>query len=285
MNKTDPLDSLIELAFSEDLADRGDVTSQAFIDPSHRSTGGIVSRQDCVVSGLRVVDRVFKSLDPKLKRKVLRKDGSAISSGTTIYTIEGRTQSILTAERIALNFLQRLSGCATMTRRFCRLVEHTRVKLLDTRKTTPGWRFLEKEAVAHGGGTNHRMGLYDAVMIKDNHLAANSDSRSIRQQIAALREKYPKIPVIIEADHLSQVDDFLAIPGVDRILLDNMNLRQLRAAVRRRDDHKKSVELEASGGVNIRTVKSIAETGVDYISIGALTHSIPSVDFGLDLQS
>lgn len=283
--KTDPtIDPLIDLALVEDLADRGDVTSQTFIADDHTSIGEIISREDAVVSGIRLMNRVFEKVDSNLSIDVICDDGSEVEKGQPIYSIKGKTRSILTGERTALNFLQRLSGCATVTRQFRKLVEHTEVKLLDTRKTTPGWRIIEKEAVAHGGGDNHRMGLHDAVMIKDNHLVANPDPKTIEKQIASLNKQYPNIPIIIEADHLSQVEDFLKTEGVHRILLDNMSLRQLRSAVKKRNDLAPQIQLEASGGVNLKTVKSIAETGVDYISIGALTHSIRSIDFGLDLS-
>lgn len=284
MNSDPTIDPLIDLALQEDLAERGDVTSQTFIADSHQSIGEIVSRQDAVVSGIRLMNRVFEKVDPKLEIEVKMDDGSEVEKGDVIYTITGKTQSILTGERTALNFLQRLSGCATVTRQFKKLVEHTKVKLLDTRKTTPAWRLIEKEAVAHGGGTNHRMGLHDAVMIKDNHLVANPDPKSIEKQIANLNKKYPNIPIIIEADRLDQAEAFLQIEGVHRILLDNMSLKQLRSAVERRDQLNPKVDLEASGGVNLKTVKSIAETGVEYISIGALTHSIIAIDYGLDLR-
>ncbi|MDF1754559.1 MAG: carboxylating nicotinate-nucleotide diphosphorylase [Verrucomicrobiales bacterium] len=284
MNSDPSIDPLIDLALAEDLGDRGDVTSQMFVDPDHRSIGQIVSREDAVVSGIRIMDRVFEKVDPDLKTVTILGDGSEVKKGDVIYTVEGKTQSILTGERTALNFLQRLSGCATITRKFHRLVSHTEVRLLDTRKTTPGWRVIEKEAVVHGGGHNHRMGLYDAAMIKDNHLVANSDPVSIGKQIASLNKKFPGTKIIVEADHLSQVETFLQVDGINRILLDNMSLENLRTAVRLRDDKNPGIELEASGGVNLNTVGSIAETGVDFISIGALTHSIRAIDFGMDLK-
>lgn len=284
MGSHDSTDTLIDLALAEDLGDRGDVTSQTFIPEDHRSCGEIVSREDCVISGIRVVEAVFAKVDPRLAVEVVRGDGAEVKPGDVVCRVTGSTRSILTGERTALNFLQRLSGCATVTRQFHRLVRHTRVRLLDTRKTTPGWRRLEKEAVADGGGENHRMGLFDAVMIKDNHLVANPDPRTIETQIASLNKKYPNMPVIIEADRLDQVDSFLKLRGVHRILLDNMTVDQLRSAVQMRDRLAPAMQLEASGGVNLRTVAAIAETGVDFISIGALTHSVRAIDLGLDLR-
>ena len=202
------IDTLIDLALAEDLGDRGDITSEIFISSDHTSVGEIVSHEDCVVSGIQIMNRVFEKVDPDLVTKIILDDGSEIKQGDVIFQIEGSTQSILTGERTALNFLQRLSGIATVTRKFRNLVKHTKARILDTRKTTPGWRALEKEAVAHGKGDNHRMGLFDAAMIKDNHLVAHSDPSRIEEQIIELHKLYPGTPVIIEADHLSQVEKF-----------------------------------------------------------------------------
>ncbi len=278
------LDTLIDLALDEDLGERGDVTSLNFVPDDHQSIGEIVARESCVISGCAVMDKVIARVDRDLQVETLVGDGGAAEKGDVIYRIRGCTQSILTAERTALNFAQRLSGVATTTRRYCKLVEHTKVGLLDTRKTTPGWRVLEKQAVVHGGGVNHRMGLYDAAMLKDNHLVANDDAAAIGEQLTELRGRYPGIDVIIEADLLKQVELYLKVNGVTRILLDNMSLDELREAVRLRDELSESVGLEASGGVTDESIASIAETGVDFISVGALTHSVRSIDLGLDLR-
>jgi nicotinate-nucleotide pyrophosphorylase (carboxylating) len=189
--------------------------------------------------------------------------------------ISGRTRSILTGERVALNFLQRLSGIATLTRAFVEAVKGTGAQILDTRKTTPGLRRLEKEAVAAGGGTNHRMGLFDAVMVKDNHLLAKPDLAAVIQTV---RKEHPGILIELEADSLEQVREFVQLPGVNVILLDNMNAAEACVALRRSD-----LKFEASGGVNLQTVRSIAETGVDLISVGQLTHSASAIDFSLEL--
>ncbi len=208
-------------------------------------------------------------------------DGSKVGSGAMLMRVEGSARSILTAERTALNFLQRLSGVASMTSRYVNLVKHTRAKILDTRKTTPGYRALEKKAVEDGGGTNHRMGLYDRAMVKDNHLAAEGGIAALQAAILKVKEEKSHVQVELEADRLDQVSQFLELDGVDYILLDNMSLDELREAVEMRGE-KSRVRLEASGGVNLDTVVGIAETGVDFISVGALTHSAPSLDIGLD---
>jgi len=208
-------------------------------------------------------------------------DGSKVGPGAMLMRVEGSARSLLTAERTALNFLQRLSGVATMTARYVNLVKHTRAKILDTRKTTPGYRALEKKAVVDGGGTNHRMGLFDRAMVKDNHLAAEGGMAALQDAIRKVKEAKPHVQVELEADRLNQVSQFLELEGVDYILLDNMGLDELKEAVEMRGGNSR-VRLEASGGVNLDTVVGIAETGVDFISVGALTHSAPSLDIGLD---
>ncbi|MCL4108425.1 UNVERIFIED_CONTAM: hypothetical protein GTU68_046118 [Idotea baltica] len=279
------IETLIRLALEEDLDQAGDVTSLNFVPPDHRSTGSINARESCVVSGLDIATRVFKKIDPKIEIDFSVSEGTALEPGECALTMSGPTQSILTAERTALNFLQRLSGISTLTRNFVDLVSHTKAEILDTRKTIPGWRLLEKAAVAAGGGTNHRIGLFDAVMVKDNHLVAENKASALEKGIRSVREIHPEIKIELEADTLDQVKTFLALEAVDVILLDNMTLDQLRTAVAMRDESAPTVLLEASGGVNLTTAKSISETGVDYISIGALTHSATAVDLGLDLKS
>ena len=234
---------MIELALNEDLSDIGDLTSLYFVDPEHRSVGKVVSRESAVVSGIEVAEEVCRKVDPNLHCNVIRRNGSAVERGDVVLEICGPTQSILTAERTALNFLQRLSGVATVRRSFVSLISHTTARLLDTRKTTPGFRELEKQAVQDGGGTNHRIGLYDAVMVKDNHLAANLRPVELKDRIAAVRADHPDIKIEVEADRLDQVADFLEVDGIDVILLDNMNLDQLREAVAVRDQKGKNMEL------------------------------------------
>ncbi|MEX2578052.1 MAG: carboxylating nicotinate-nucleotide diphosphorylase [Verrucomicrobiales bacterium] len=274
---------LVEMALEEDLGSRGDVTSRYFVDEAHRSVGQIVSREDGVVSGSEVAAAVCAAVDETLLFRSLVPDGENAGDGDVVAEIEGLTRSILTAERTVLNFMQRLSGIATVTRTYVESIEHTDAKLLDTRKTTPGWRELEKRAVVDGGGRNHRFGLYDAVMVKDNHLAANPDSVDLAARVRELKTREPSLKIEVEADRLDQLADFLTMEGIDVVLLDNMSNDELAEAVGMRNRLGSGVRLEASGGVDQGTVKGIAETGVDFISVGALTHSVRSLDLGLDL--
>ncbi|MEP2777689.1 MAG: carboxylating nicotinate-nucleotide diphosphorylase [Luteolibacter sp.] len=271
---------LIMMALEEDIGE-GDVTSGYFIPEDRMAEAFLKVRNDGVVSGIEMAKAVFLEVDPNLDVQIMVEDGSRVGVGAMLMRISGNARSILTAERTALNFLQRLSGVATMTSRYVNLVKHTRAKILDTRKTTPGYRVLEKKAVADGGGTNHRMGLYDRAMVKDNHLAAEGGISVLQEAIRKVKSDHPHVEVELEADRLEQVSAFLALDGVDYILLDNMSLDELREAVEMRGE-KHRLRLEASGGVNLETVVDIAETGVDFISVGALTHSAPSLDIGLD---
>lgn len=276
-------ETLIDLALAEDIG-TGDLTSQFFIPAECRIRAFTTIRTDGVLSGIHVAARVFSKVDPSLSVRILIEDGNRVAAGAIVMTIEGPARSILTAERTALNFLQRLSGVATLTARYADLVRDTGAIILDTRKTTPGYRLLEKAAVVHGGGTNHRIGLYDRVMVKDNHLVAEQHTDSLRSSIHALKEAHPDVEVELEADRLDQVESFLGLDGVDHILLDNMSLDDLREAVRLRGNRSRPY-LEASGGVNLDTVRDIALTGVDFISVGSLTHSAPALDIGLDFSS
>ncbi len=273
---------LIDLALTEDLSDETDVTSRATIPEGARGEAAFVARSPGVLAGLQAAERVCKRVDPKLEFAGLRQDGYRVGKGETIATVEGPIRSILMAERTALNFLQRLSGVASLTRQFVDAVAGLPVKVLDTRKTTPGWRLLEKYAVRMGGGTNHRIGLFDMVLIKDNHLAAMSPRETaIEQAIRAAREAFPNLPVEVEVDSLDQLEQALA-SRPDVVLLDNMNVDLMRQAVARRNAMAPSIQLEASGGVTLEAVRAIAETGVDRISVGALTHSAKALDIALD---
>lgn len=274
---------LVELALEEDLRDEGDLTSLHFVDERHRSTGRVISRENAVVSGLEVAAAVCAAVDSDLVFRAAVEDGASVGRGDLVCEISGPTRSLLTAERTLLNFLQRLCGVATATRAYVDRIAHTKAVLLDTRKTTPGFRELEKAAVVHGGATNHRHGLHDAVMVKDNHLAANLEPVDLAERVASLRAMRPHLKIEVEADRLDQAEAFLGIEGINTILLDNMDNEQLRAAVALRNKLAPQITLEASGGVNLDTVGAIAETGVDYISVGALTHSVRSIDLGLDL--
>ena len=276
----DPSAILLDLALAEDLGE-GDVTSLYFIPEDRLARALVTVRKQGVVSGGALAARLFSKVDPNLVVEILIPDGSRVCAGTLLLRVEGCARSILTAERTALNFLQHLSGVATLTARYVELVAGTRARILDTRKTTPGYRMLEKQAVVHGGGLNHRLGLYDRAMVKDNHLVAEGGAVAIQAAIHRLRSARPGIEVELEADHLEQVRRYLAMDGVDHILLDNMSLEELREAVAARGE-RSTPQLEASGGVTLQTLRGIAETGVDFISVGALTHSAPALDIGLD---
>jgi nicotinate-nucleotide pyrophosphorylase (carboxylating) len=230
---------------------------------------------------MEIAARVFSKVDPTLEVEVLIPDGSRVCEGALLIRVEGSARSILTAERTALNFLQRLSGVATLTAAYVEAIKGTSARILDTRKTTPGYRLLEKQAVLHGGGVNHRMGLYDRAMVKDNHLVAECGPDAIQAAIRRVKAERPTVEVELEADEIGQVQAFLRMEGVDHILLDNMTLEELCEAVTARGERGTPM-LEASGGVNLQTVREIAETGVDFISVGALTHSAPALDIGLD---
>ena len=271
---------LIDLALAEDIGD-GDVTSQYFIPAQRLARAFVAARQEGVVSGVGLAARVFASVDPTLEVEILIGDGSRVSAGALLIRVEGKARPILTAERSALNFVQRLSGVASLTARYVDAVKGTGARILDTRKTTPGYRLIEKRAVLDGGGHNHRHGLYDRAMVKDNHLVAEGGHAALQAAIHRLKQDKPDVEVELEADRLEQVRSFLAMDGVDHILLDNMSLDELREAVEIRGDRRAPL-LEASGGVNLQTVRAIAETGVDFISVGALTHSAPALDIGLD---
>jgi len=278
-----PTDLLIDLAMAEDIGG-GDVTTRYFIPEDRQASAWVVARKDGVVSGGEIAAQVFRKVDPELLVQILTSDGTHVVAGSQLIRIQGSARSILTAERTALNFLQHLSGIATLTAYYCKQVLGTHTRILDTRKTTPGYRMLEKKAVRDGGGTNHRQGLYDRAMVKDNHLVAEGGIAAIQAGIKKLKINQPNVEVEIEADSIEQVREFLALDGVDYILLDNMTLVQLSEAVALRGLRTKPM-LEASGGITLELLAEIAATGVDFISVGALTHSAPALDIGLDFQS
>ena len=272
----------VKVALAEDVG-AGDATSEATIPEDQHDSAQMVVREAMTLAGRRLAELAFKHVDSSVDVLAMKADGDRLECGALIMSISGPTRALLTAERVALNFVQRLSGVATETTRFVEAVKHTKAKILDTRKTTPGWRRLEKYAVACGGGTNHRIGLFDLVMIKDNHLAALRDAEpnAVAAAVARSREKFPELKVEVEADHLGQVEQAVAA-GADIILLDNMSLDELRAAVSLVDGR---AQTEASGGVTLDTVSAIAETGVDFVSVGAITHSVRAVDIGLDFAN
>jgi nicotinate-nucleotide pyrophosphorylase (carboxylating) len=269
----------VRTALAEDVGP-GDVTTEATVPEDTPAKGRMVARQALTLAGVEFARSAFTQIDPGVQVDIDAADGRQVNPGGLILHVSGPARALLTAERVALNFVQRLSGVATRTRAFVDAVEGTGARILDTRKTTPGWRRFEKYAVSAGGGTNHRFGLFDMVLIKDNHLAtlAGLAANPIKAAVDRSRAAYPNLRVEIEADTLEQVRAALdAKPDI--ILMDNMSLRQLREAV---SICKGIVQTEASGGVNLQTVRSIAETGVDFISVGALTHSAAAVDIALD---
>ena len=298
----------VHAALTEDIGG-GDATTLATVPSYATSTALMRAREPLVVAGIGFVEMAFREVATKYFRRdefhesqisrIVKSgtrgtrpseiriehcvpDGRHVKAGATLLEISGPARAILSAERVALNFVQRLSGIATLTAQFVEAVRGTNAKILDTRKTTPGWRRFEKYAVACGGGKNHRIGLFDMILIKDNHLAAlkNEKPNAIAAAIQRARKKFPKLKIEVEADTLKQAAQ-AADAGVDIILLDNMNLRQLRAAVKIIAGR---ANIEASGGVNLKTVRAIAATGVDFISVGALTHSARAVDIGLDFE-
>jgi nicotinate-nucleotide pyrophosphorylase (carboxylating) len=280
-------DTLIALALAEDLAHIGDITCAAIIPSQARGRARFVARSAGVLAGLPVGDLLARHFHLDAHWKPYLVDGVKLGRGDVIAEIAGPLRSILTLERTALNFLQRLSGIATLTARFVAAIEGTRAAILDTRKTTPAWRVLEKYAVRCGGGQNHRMGLYDAVLIKDNHLAylhSQSGPDSIAAAVAAARAHAPRSAFIeVEVESLEQLDRALRCDP-DMILVDNLGPDELGEAVRRRNAIAPRIKLEASGGVSLATVRDLARTGVDRISVGALTHSAAALDIALDLE-
>ncbi len=292
----------VQAALAEDIGG-GDATTLATIPANAMVKAVMRAREPLVVTGIGFAEIAFREAAEKyywrdqfkqmwprgglppvinIRFEKLARDGRRVRAGAALLKISGPARAILSAERVALNFVQRLSGVATLTSRFVAATKGTRAQILDTRKTTPGWRRFEKYAVACGGGKNHRIGLFDMILIKDNHLVAlqNEKPNAIAAAVARAREKFPKLKIEVEADTLEQVEQAVDT-GADFVLLDNMNLRQLRSAVKIIAGRAKT---EASGGVNLKTVRAIARTGVDFISVGALTHSARAVDIGLDFQ-
>jgi nicotinate-nucleotide pyrophosphorylase (carboxylating) len=274
--------TLITMALMEDLGDRGDLTCQALIPPSRRAEVNVVARKPGVLAGSPIGRMVFAQLDRDIEWAAAKSDGDRLQPGDVVATVSGPLNALLVGERTMLNFMTHLSGVASLTAQFVERIAGTRAVILDTRKTLPGYRRLEKYSVRCGGGTNHRMGLFDGVLIKDNHLAAWTANASIAAAVKTAREKSPPgVSIEVEVDSLDQLRDALQ-GGPDIVLLDNMPPAMLREAVAIRDAARQSVLLEASGGVTLETVRAVAETGVERISIGGLTHSAPALDLAFD---
>jgi len=276
LRQSPAVQQLVDLALSEDIA-AGDVTTEATIDPEAQGAGRIVAREAGVVAGLDVAALVFEKLDPAVRFERHVRDGDEVQPGQPVATVSGPLRALLTGERVALNFLQHLSGVATKTRRLAALIAHTKAKLLDTRKTTPGMRLLEKYAVRCGGGENHRMNLAEAVLLKDNHIAAVG---GVAEAVRRARERAPRgLRVQVEVSSIAELEEALSA-GAHAVLLDNMSLEDIRRAV---ELCAGRCFVEASGGVTEKTIVAIAEAGVDAISCGALTHSAPALDMSLEL--
>jgi len=270
----------IDVALREDIGE-GDITTQLVVPENAKARARVIPREKAVIAGTSPAAEVFRRVDPQLEVRIALTDGTAVLGGETILEIGGSARSILAAERVALNFLQRLSGIATLTRAFVEAVGKNRAKIMDTRKTTPGLRALEKAAVVAGGGINHRSGLFDMILVKDNHLVAQPDLAQLAAAVREAKSRNSSMLVEVEADSLEQVRALVQIEDIDIILLDNMETAEMREAIALGRNRK--VKFEASGGVNLKTVRRIAATGVDFISVGALTHSAPAIDLSLEL--
>jgi nicotinate-nucleotide pyrophosphorylase (carboxylating) len=276
------IEEIIDRALAEDLG-KGDVTTEALIPGDQRGTGFIVAKKEGILAGTGAAKQVFHRVDPELKVEILLEDGARVKPGNRVAKVSGSIASILKAERVALNFLQRLSGIASETNRYVEAVKGLPVRIMDTRKTTPGLRSLEKHAVRAGGGGNHRMNLSDGVLIKDNHQAAlRSQGLNIKEIIAKAKQNaLQRLPVEVEVGTVSEALEAVEA-GADIVMLDNMNLEDMRKAVK--SIHGRAL-IEASGGITLDNVRAVAETGVDFISIGALTHSARALDISLELEA
>ena len=272
------IDDLINLAFSEDIGD-GDHTTLCCIPSEEKGKSRLIVKEDGVLAGVDVAKRIFNRFDPSMKMEIFINDGAEVKKGDIAFTIEGKVQSILQTERLVLNVMQRMSGIATTTRRYVKALEGTNTRVLDTRKTTPGMRMIEKEAVRIGGGVNHRIGLFDMILLKDNHVDfAGGIKQAITRAQNYLNEKNKNLKIEIEVRNFDELEEAMNVGGIDRIMLDNFNTDDTREAIKRIAGR---YETESSGGITFDTLRSYAECGVDYISVGALTHSVKSLDMSL----
>jgi nicotinate-nucleotide pyrophosphorylase (carboxylating) len=272
------INSLLELAFAEDIGD-GDHTTLCSIPASEVGSSKLLIKEEGILAGVDVAKDVFHKFDPELKVEVFIEDGAHVKPGDVAFVVTGKVQSLLQTERLVLNLMQRMSGIATITNKYVKLLEGTKTKVLDTRKTTPGLRMLEKQAVKIGGGENHRIGLFDMILLKDNHVDfAGGIKNAITRAKQYLKEKNKDLKIEIEVRNFDELNEALNVGGVDRIMLDNFTVEDTRKAV---DIVNGRVELESSGGITFETIRDYAVTGVDYVSVGALTHSVKSLDMSL----
>ncbi|MDH6535317.1 carboxylating nicotinate-nucleotide diphosphorylase [Parabacteroides sp. 52] len=272
------IEDLIKLAFAEDIGD-GDHTTLSSIPATAMGKSQLIIKEDGVLAGVKIAKRIFHAFDPDLQIEVFITDGTEVKYGEIAFTVEGKVQSLLQTERLVLNVMQRMSGIATTTRKYVKELEGTKTRVLDTRKTTPGMRMLEKEAVKIGGGVNHRIGLFDMILLKDNHVDfAGGIEKAITRAQEYLREKGKNLKIEIEVRNFEELQQAMNVGGIDRIMLDNFNVENTRKAVEMVGGR---YELESSGGITFATLRQYAETGVDYISVGALTHSVKSLDMSL----
>lgn len=272
------IEDLIKLAFAEDIGD-GDHTTLSSIPASALGKSQLIIKEDGVLAGVEIAKRIFHAFDTDLKIEVFINDGAEVKKGDIAFLVEGKVQSLLQTERLVLNVMQRMSGIATTTRKYVKALEGTNTRVLDTRKTTPGMRMLEKEAVKIGGGVNHRIGLFDMILLKDNHVDfAGGIEKAITRAQEYLKEKGKNLQIEIEVRNFDELQQAMNVGGIDRIMLDNFNVENTRKAV---EMVAGRYELESSGGITFDTLRQYAETGVDYISVGALTHSVKSLDMSL----
>jgi len=271
-----PIDKIIDSALEEDLGP-GDITTEALVDLSVKGEARLIAKEEIILAGIGVFSRVFSRLDPEIVVETKYRDGEAVSNGEDIGIVKGSMRGILSGERTALNFLQRLSGIATLTRKYVERTDSSKVRVIDTRKTTPGLRILEKYAVRRGGGFNHRFGLFDGILIKDNHIAV---AGSIAKALARIKGRVPHtLRIEVEVEDIKGVEEAIGA-GADAILLDNMSLKEMREAVSIAGGR---VLLEASGGITLESIEEVSKIGIDLISVGAITHSARSVDISLEV--
>ena len=269
------IDELIDLAFAEDIGD-GDHTTLCCIPDTAMGKSRLLIKEPGILAGVEIARKIFHRFDPDLKMTVYIEDGTAVKPGDVAFVVEGRVQSLLQTERLMLNVMQRMSGIATMTHRYVKKLEGLHTRILDTRKTTPGMRMLEKEAVKIGGGVNHRIGLFDMILLKDNHVDfAGGSEQAITRAQNYLKEKGKNLKIEIEVRNFDELEQAMKVGGIDRIMLDNFNIENTKEAVRRINGR---FEVESSGGITFDTLRDYAECGVDFISVGALTHSVKSLD-------